>query len=420
MLAAVIAYVDVQLFGLLATEIKSSFSLSDTSLGVLQGLALNLSTAAALIPVGLLVDKINRVRLLMCAAGLWSLFTLLTGLSTDFWQMFACRVCVGATEAAVYPPAYSLIADLYAPKRRGLAVSIFIAGALVGASAATSLSGLLIKFIQTAATAHAGALWGLPAWRLAFVAAALPGFVLLVALAVVREPSRQERDVEVGARGSQNSFLRFVIRERALIGRLIGATVLSQLGMTSVFFWIPSVFTRMFGFSAGRAGEWLGLMFGVGSLSGIAIGAALVALFRRRDESSAPLRVLEIGVVLAALEVLVLPFAQSPWFLAAAITALIGSIYVGIGVTPTILMAVAPSDLRGRLISLQTLILWVSTAITPPLVGALSDRVFTGAHGLVLAFSAVAIPCSLLAPLLLWGARGLFDRSRAAAPLAAN
>ena len=40
---AVLAYVDVQLFAILATKIKASFRLSDTRLGVLQGLALNLS-----------------------------------------------------------------------------------------------------------------------------------------------------------------------------------------------------------------------------------------------------------------------------------------------------------------------------------------------------------------------------------------
>ena len=242
------------------------------------------------------------------------------------------------------------------------------------------------------------------------MAAALPGVVLLVALAVMREPPRGGRDLEGGGQGSQ-SFFQFLFQGRALLGCLIGATVLSQLGMTSLFFWIPSAFTRNFGFSDGRAGEWLGFIFGLGSLSGVVIGTALARLFRRRDESSAPLVVLKIGVTLAAVEVLVLPFARSPYLLAIATAAFMAFVYVGIVVTPTILVAMAPSHLRGRLVSLQTLILWVSTAITPPLVGALSDHVFKGSHGLVLAFSAVAIPCSLLPPLLLWRTRRLFDSS---------
>jgi MFS family permease len=415
MLAAVFAYADVQLFALLATRIKTTFHLSDTSLGVLQGLALTLSTAAALAPVGWTVDKSNRIRLLMAAAGLWSLFTLLTGLSANFTQLFLCRVGVGVAEAVVYPAAYSLIADLYPPNRRGLVVSVFIAGALIGASAATALSGTLIGMVDTTAATPGGAFWGLPAWRLTFLLVAIPGLVLALALAAVREPLRQVFDVEVGHVAAP-SFLRFLAQRRGLLGRLIGAIVLSQLAMTSVFFWVPSVFTRMFGFSEGRAGEWLGIVFGLGSLGGVALSTVLVALLRRKGEFQAPLTVLKIGVALAAIGVIALPLARSPYLLAAAITAFIGFIYVGIAVSPTLLMAVAPSSFRGRLISLQTLILWLATAITPPLVGLLSDRIFTGPQGLVLAFSAVAIPCSVLPPLLLWRIQPMFVRALVANP----
>jgi MFS family permease len=263
--------------------------------------------------------------------------------------------------------------------------------------------------------APAGAFWGLPAWRLTFLLVAIPGLVLALALAAVREPSRQAFDIAAGQEDGP-SFLRFVLQRRGFLGRLIGAIVLSQLAMTSVFFWVPSAFTRMFGFSEGRAGEWLGVVFGLGSLGGVAASAASVALLRRKGELQAPLTVLKIGVALAAIGVIALPLARSPYLLAAAITGFIGFIYVGIAVSPTLLMAVAPSSFRGRLISLQTLILWVATAITPPLVGLLSDRVFTGPQGLVLACSAVAIPCSVLPPLLLWRIQPMFDRALVANP----
>ena len=96
MLVAVFAYSNVQLFALLATDIKGTFGLSDTSIGILQGFTVNFSTVLALIPVGMLVDRINRVHLLMGASAMWAVFTLLTGLSETFWQLFACRVGVGA------------------------------------------------------------------------------------------------------------------------------------------------------------------------------------------------------------------------------------------------------------------------------------------------------------------------------------
>ncbi|WP_428377667.1 MFS transporter [Lichenicoccus sp.] len=420
MLAAVFAYADQALLALLASRVKASFGLSDASLGVLQGLALNLSTAIALLFVGPLVDKIDRVKLLMCAAGMWSVFTVLTGLAHEFWQLFSCRVGVGIAEAAVYPSAFSLIADLYSPKRRALVVSIFLIGTLAGASAATAISGALIRALDVAIAAHTGALWMLPAWRVAFVAAALPGFALVVALAASREPGRrQESEVLVGAQ-TPGSFVGFLVEKRLLLGRLVGAIVLSQFGMASMIFWIPSTFTRAFAFSAGQAGEWLGAIFGLGSLSGLAVGTVLLSLLSRRYEATAPLIVLKTAVILAALTVLIIPFANSPMLLATTITGFIGSVYVGITVAPSLLMAVAPNHLRGRLISLETLILIGSTAVTPPLVGALSDHVFTGPHGLALALSAVAIPGNLLAPLLLRRIEHLLPQTQDTASRAAN
>jgi len=417
MFTAVFAYADMQLFALLASRIKTEFNLSDTSLGLTQGVALNLSMALALVPAGLLADKFSRIRLLMYSAALWSLFTLLTGLSSEFWQLFVCRIGLGIAEAAVYPAAYSLIADIYAPKRRAFAVSIFLAGTLAGASGATAISGTLIGAIDAAVATNAGGIWDIPVWRLTFMAAAAPGLVLFIALAMAREPARQEdRAVDRGPPSSE-PLVRYIVAERTLLGRLIGAIVLSQVGMFSLFFWLPSAFTRMFGFGAGQAGEWFGSILGIGSLSGIAVGAVLVSVLRQRYGSSAPLVVLSVGVTLTAFAALFLPFAQSPFALALAAAAFIACAYIGVSTAPTVLMAVAPNHLRGRVISLLTLTVMTSTAITPPLVGTLSDNVFTGSSGLILAFSAVAIPCNLIAPLFLLRIRHLFDRSESSAPV---
>lgn len=412
MFTAIFAYADMQLFALLANRIKADFGLSDTSLGTIQGVALNLSMAVALVPAGMVADKFSRVRLLMCSAALWSIFTLLTGLSSEFWELFVCRVGIGIAEAAVYPAAYSLIADIYAPKSRALAVSVFLAGTLAGASAATAGSGTLIGAIDAAVASRSGGIWDISVWRLTFMVAAAFGLVLFVALAIAQEPARRvDEEIDGTATGSQ-SFAQYFVSHRALLGRLIGAIVLSQLGMFSLFFWLPSAFTRMFGFAAGQAGEWFGSILGIGSLSGIATGAVLISVLRRRYGPLAPLAVLRVAVTLTALTSLSLPFAQSPISLAVAAAAFIASAYIGVGIAPTVLMAVAPNHLRGRVISLLTLTVITSTAITPLLVGGLSDHVFTSSHGLMLALSAVAIPCNLIAPLCLFGIARHFDRSQ--------
>src|SRR3546814_3045335 len=65
MLGAVFAYVDMQIFALLASGIKTHFDLSDASVGTLQGAALNLSTAIALIPVGRSEEHTSELQSLM-------------------------------------------------------------------------------------------------------------------------------------------------------------------------------------------------------------------------------------------------------------------------------------------------------------------------------------------------------------------
>ena len=410
MLVAVFAFADLNLFALLAMRIKSGFDLSDTSIGILQGFTVNASTAIALVPVGLLVDRTNRVKLLMATAGLWSVFTLLTGLCNGFWSLFACRVIVGVAEAAVYPAAYSLIADLYSLRRRSLAVSVFLIGTLAGASAATGLSGILIKAIDGAVATHADALWGLPTWRWVFAFAAVPGVILFAALAVVREPARrpQAADTEVD---ESETFGSFLARRRALLWRLIAAIVLSEIGLAPLGAWLPTIVTRLFGVDAGDAAGLFGLVFGAGSLSGLAIGTALGSLTIRRRVALEPVAVMQIGITLGAVAVLALPFADTRGELAIASTVLIASIYVGMTVVPVVIMAVAPGHLRGRLVSLETLILLAAAAVAPPLVGWLSDHVFVGPRGLILGIAAVSLPCGLLAPVMMWQARRLLGRA---------
>jgi MFS family permease len=328
---------------------------------------------------------------------------LLTGLSETFWQLFACRVGVGVAEAAIYPASYSLIADLYSPKRRAIAVPVFLTGTLAGASVVTALTGVMIGSIATSVAGSAG-MWGLSAWRLAFLAAAVPGFVLALMLLTTREPVRHEDDGSTETEGSV-SFGAFVSRERGLLTRLIGAIVLSQLGLAPIFAWLPTLYTRLFGYTAGEAGQLFGGLFGLGSLSGVAIGTLLVSVLGKRDTAKASLTVLKIGVSLAALASLALPFAHTPFAIGAAVSVLIAAIYIGMTVTPTLMMLVAPNHLRGRLIALQTLSLISTMAITPPLVGLLSDGVFKSSNGLLLSTCAVVIPAALLAPLLLAGLR---------------
>src|SRR5882762_46016 len=72
------------LISLLVEPIKADFGLSDTEMSLLLGPAFIIVFAVASFPMGILVDRVNRTRLLAVAVGIWSLMTGLCGLASSF------------------------------------------------------------------------------------------------------------------------------------------------------------------------------------------------------------------------------------------------------------------------------------------------------------------------------------------------
>ena len=98
-------FVDRQIIGILALPIKTELQLSDTQLGLMGGLAFALFYTALGIPIAWAADRTSRTWIMTVALALWSGFTALCGLATNFWQLFLCRLGVGVGEAGGVAPA---------------------------------------------------------------------------------------------------------------------------------------------------------------------------------------------------------------------------------------------------------------------------------------------------------------------------
>src|SRR3546814_21172655 len=72
---------------------------SDTQFGLLTGLAFALFYAAMGVPVAMIADRWNRVKLIGIAYVVWSGFTAACGMVSNFWQLALMRFGVGAGEA---------------------------------------------------------------------------------------------------------------------------------------------------------------------------------------------------------------------------------------------------------------------------------------------------------------------------------
>jgi MFS family permease len=74
---------------------------------------------------------------------------------------------------------------------------------------------------------------------------------------------------------------------------------------------------------------------------------------------------------------------------------------VACGVGPGLMMTMTPQHLRGRIYAIYIAGVVLAATLWPTLIGILSDRVFNGPRGLLLAFCTVVIPCSFVAPVML-------------------
>jgi len=118
-------HVDRQVMVILSEPIKQEFGLSDTQLGLLTGFLFAAFYATLGIPFAAWADRGNRRNIIALALTIWSGMTALSGFANNFWQLALARMGVGIGEAGGTPPATAMIADIFPPKRRALALGIY-------------------------------------------------------------------------------------------------------------------------------------------------------------------------------------------------------------------------------------------------------------------------------------------------------
>ena len=167
-------YMDRWVGSAVAPLIQAEFDLSDFSIGLL-GSAFTLVYALAALPFGLWADRGRRNVVLGAGVLIWSLATLLTGLTRNFAQLFATRAVLGIGEASYFPAGTSLLGDYFPRHLRGRVMSIWSAGSAMGIALGFAGGGLI------------AASFG---WRAAFFASAAPGVAFAILAFRLREPLR--------------------------------------------------------------------------------------------------------------------------------------------------------------------------------------------------------------------------------------
>lgn len=394
--AAVLSYTDRLILGILVDPIRAELAISDTQVSLLQGVAFALIYSFAGLPLGRLADVVSRRAVILAGVVLWSAATVACGYAQSFEALFAARVFVGIGEAALAPAAMSMIADYFAPQRRGIATGTFLMGMVVGGGAALAIGGGLLSLAQQGAFAAWPIVGALAPWRAVLVLLGVPGLVLAALLLTLREPPRRARS-DAAAPPLGAALARMGEQRRVLVP-LYFAMALLSVGDFSLLNWAPALLSRRFGYAPDELGSVLG---GIAIVTGVvaALGAGFFA-DRAMRRGGNVLR-LTLAAVLAALAVggAAIGFAghsATATLVCFGLWSLLSSAAGCIGVT--VLQDVLPDAARGLGIALAAFgNIVFGLGIGATLTAALTDHYFRDPALVGLSITTVTLPAALVA-----------------------
>ncbi len=387
--ATVLAAADRQILVLLADPIRQSLGLSDTKLGLLQGAGIALFSGAAAVPLGWLADRYGRRTVLASCVLVWTAATAACGLAWSFPSLFVAAIGLGIGEAGLAPIVYGLIPEMVPAKRRVLANGIYAVAAIFGAGIGIGLSGTLIESLQGAREALPFEMHTMESWRLSFFAVALPGPIVALLILLIRV--RKDSNGTVGAHSAAPLRLADYLRAHgSTVVGIFGATGLGGLGIAALAAWAPVIASRNFGGTPQQVGQGIGAAYLIGTVVGALIGGYGVRRLRPSLGVATPVRVLVIGFGLSALASAGLLVATSAMHVYVLFGLQVVFLIAGSVVAPTLLQDMTPQSLRSRVIALGSVVTLLLSALSPVLVGLLSDALHAEPRGLLIAVAVVA------------------------------
>ncbi|MFI6738566.1 MFS transporter [Nonomuraea sp. NPDC050451] len=400
--------------------VQGEWGFSDTAAGSIPTAAA-LAAAVVALPAGYLADRLSRTRIIAVVVLVWAVATLGSGLATGFLMFYLTRVLLAAAENIDNPAAGSLLADYYPPVSRAKAYGLTRVTTHLG-GIGTLLGGVLAEAFS---------------WRTAFLVMVVPGVLTALLVWLLREPPRGRLDrllaagdaapvsavrgvlvVPAHARAASPASapmspavaelpfrrrLRQVLAIPTLVFVCAGLCLLT-LGLSGIFYWLPTFMVRSLGAGTGTAGSLVGLIPVVGTLTGTLVGSWLGRRWHGTREGG---RLLAGGSGLTAGS-LVLAVALSMESLGAmAVLVLLACSLLAIAM-PNLtasLADVVPAASRGLGFAVLQLLTTGGGAFGSLVVGIASDR-----FGSLLAGMYILVPPMIAGGLLTLRARTSYER----------
>jgi len=374
-LAYISSFLDRYILGLLIDPIKADTGASDTQMGLLSS-AFTWIYALAALPLGFLVDRVNRTKIVAIGIFLWSLATVWTGVAKNFVHLFAARMSVGIGEAVLSPAAFSMIGDSFPKERRGLPIAIYSMALVIGAAIANLLSGGILKWANSVGEVVLPIVGDVSTWQFIFIIVGLPGFILAIVFLIFKEPPRIESSPREGANFG-DSF--------QWIGQNAGAfftfvpIFMCMVAIAYGQFFNAPMFSRTYGWETSNYAIANGLSILAISPATYLFAGAFSDKRVAAGDRTAPLRLAIIGLFIMIPSAAIAPLLPEGWMA----FGLLCFTTVGIGLVSATgvnaLLAIVPGDIRGIIVAIYYFFIsFIGGALSPPFIGWLNDTFFTG------------------------------------------
>ena len=364
---ALVHNLDRTIMSSLLQPIKLEFGLSDAATGALSGMAFGLAYATLGVPFARLADTADRRKLLGVAVALWSILTLVCGLSAGFWGLFAARLGVGICEAAGAPAMHALCADRFSSSRRSTAASLIVVGMAIGAIIGVTSGGFIADRLG---------------WRAAFWLAGVPGLLLApLAWRFLFEPRRTHAPIRLA-----NLLGAGMLRAGAsLLGKrgmrcLLGAAAAQAFWFWGTATWFITFLVRSHGMSLTQAAFGYGVVSGISTLIGILLNGWLGDRLVRRD-------IRWLGWLPASATLACLAFTVPVYLVGSGTVALslyvIGNVFYGV-ISPAqfaATYAIAGTRARAMGVAMVSFVTYfIGLGVSATAIGAVSD-ILAARHG---------------------------------------
>jgi sugar phosphate permease len=294
-----INYIDRGALSVAAKPLHDELGLGPEQFGFLSS-AFFAVYAFSQIPIGYVLDRYGVTVVSRIGAFLWSIASACTALAPNFGLIYTARLFLGLAEAPTFPANAKAVGYWFPRGERGLATSLFDAAAKLSNAIGVPFTAFLLVMFG-----WRGMFWTTAALSLVFFA---------LFWIFYRNPSEDKRLTTAEAKyiregggepetpaGEQprGASLLYLLSQRKVWGLTVGFAAYGYL-FAFLLTWLPSYLQSTFGINILKAGGYVLIIWGVGTLTDLIVGGWLVDYLIKRGYDANRVRktVLIAGLVL--------------------------------------------------------------------------------------------------------------------------